>query len=282
MSNKKILLFGATGNMGGSVVKALLNDDETYEIFAITRNVTSPKAVILAEMGISVIEADFTTLDTIPDSISTFDFGFIVTPVSKNETELGMAAIKFMERIGVKHIIFNSVADSHNNTGIPHFENKRRIEEYLENNNVTHTTIGPVYIMDNLKMPWMLSDIKSGQLKLPLSPDRKLQMIAFEDVGKVVREVIKNSENYVNTRIDIASDELSPDEAIGRFNNTKMLSNLSYNQTSFEEYNHDMRLMYEWFENTGYSVDISSMKKEFDTIDFIDFKSWVNKTQEFQ
>ncbi len=55
------MVFGATGNQGGSVVKAILNDPKTndqFEIRAITRDPSRPAALALAEKGVTLVKVD--------------------------------------------------------------------------------------------------------------------------------------------------------------------------------------------------------------------------------
>lgn len=58
MSTKKIfVVFGVTGNQGGSVVDSILNDpsiSEQFEIRGITRDPTKPSAVALVEKGVAL------------------------------------------------------------------------------------------------------------------------------------------------------------------------------------------------------------------------------------
>lgn len=67
MSSKKILVvFGATGNQGGSVIKAILGDHATAEQFhirAITRDPSKPAATALAEKGVTVLKVSFIHLE---------------------------------------------------------------------------------------------------------------------------------------------------------------------------------------------------------------------------
>lgn len=60
MSSKKILVvFGATGNQGGSVIKSILEDPVTAEEFhirAITRDTSKPAAEALASKGVTVLK----------------------------------------------------------------------------------------------------------------------------------------------------------------------------------------------------------------------------------
>jgi uncharacterized protein YbjT (DUF2867 family) len=60
MSSKKIVVvFGATGNQGGSVVKMLLEDpsiNSQFEVRGVTRDASKPVAVALAEKGVSFVK----------------------------------------------------------------------------------------------------------------------------------------------------------------------------------------------------------------------------------
>lgn len=59
MSDKHVIVvFGATGAQGGSVIKALCENDtilQEYSIRAVTRDTSKPEAVALREKGISTI-----------------------------------------------------------------------------------------------------------------------------------------------------------------------------------------------------------------------------------
>lgn len=60
MSTKKVLVvFGVTGNQGGSVVDSILKDaslSEQFEIRGITRDPTKSSAIALAEKGIILLK----------------------------------------------------------------------------------------------------------------------------------------------------------------------------------------------------------------------------------
>ena len=59
MSTKKLLVvFGATGAQGGSVIKAVLKDPKAageFKIRGITRDPTKPNAKALAEKGVETV-----------------------------------------------------------------------------------------------------------------------------------------------------------------------------------------------------------------------------------
>ena len=69
MSNTKLLVvLGATGNQGGSVVDTFL-DNPSWKIRGLTRNATSDKATKLAQRGVEVVSANL-------DDVSSLDRAF--------------------------------------------------------------------------------------------------------------------------------------------------------------------------------------------------------------
>lgn len=60
--SKLLTVFGATGNQGGSVIKAVLADavlSKEYKIRGITRDVTKPAAQALTAQGVEMISVGF-------------------------------------------------------------------------------------------------------------------------------------------------------------------------------------------------------------------------------
>jgi uncharacterized protein YbjT (DUF2867 family) len=53
----KIVVLGATGKQGGSVVRALLADG-SFKVAAVTRNTTSEQAQKLKGQGVETLQAD--------------------------------------------------------------------------------------------------------------------------------------------------------------------------------------------------------------------------------
>ncbi|KAI9041080.1 putative hscarg dehydrogenase [Aspergillus affinis] len=57
MSSKLIVVLGATGNQGGSVIKSFIKDP-AWRIRALTRNTSSASAQALRESGVEVVQAN--------------------------------------------------------------------------------------------------------------------------------------------------------------------------------------------------------------------------------
>ena len=69
MSEKKILVvFGATGTQGGSVIKSILNDPKTskeFKIRGITRDPSKPNAKALEAKGVECVTGDINDRESI-------------------------------------------------------------------------------------------------------------------------------------------------------------------------------------------------------------------------
>jgi uncharacterized protein YbjT (DUF2867 family) len=67
MASRALLITGATGKQGGSVVNALLKVNAPFEILAVTRNAQSASAQRLLQKSpnIKLVTGDFNAIDDI-------------------------------------------------------------------------------------------------------------------------------------------------------------------------------------------------------------------------
>ena len=83
MASKKILVvFGATGNQGGSVINSVLNDPKTaseFKIRGITRDPSKPNAKALEAKGVECVAADINNKDQISAALKGAYAVFAVT-----------------------------------------------------------------------------------------------------------------------------------------------------------------------------------------------------------
>ena len=96
-------------------------------------------------------------------------------------------------------------------TGIPHFENKFRVEQSVKALGFPshHAIVRPVFFMENLLSPWSLAGDK---LTMGLSPNTKLQMIAADDIGKFGAKAFADADAMTNVEFDIGGDSVTMTE----------------------------------------------------------------------
>jgi nucleoside-diphosphate-sugar epimerase len=87
MTEKKLLVVvGATGTQGGSVVQAFLNDPE-WRIRGLTRNVSGSRAKQLSAQGVEMVAMDLDDLDSIARAFSGANVIYGVTDFWKPMTD---------------------------------------------------------------------------------------------------------------------------------------------------------------------------------------------------
>jgi len=281
MDGKKILVFGATGLQGGSVVDAVVNTEN--EIYGLTRNPGSAKAEALLSRGVKVIAGDLADPHSLENAFSQVDSVFLLgTPFEagvQGETEFGMNAVKIAKENGISHLVYSSVSDADKNTGIPHFESKFKVEQYLRESGVPFTIVAPVFFYDNMMAPFILPGLKNGVLAQAMPPDAALQGISVRNIGEFCGSALLNRERYLGKRIDIAGDSLTGveyAELIGKASGKE----ITFTQLPIEQLragSEDMALMYEWFVKAGYSADIEKLKQEHPEVAWESFADWADR-----
>jgi uncharacterized protein YbjT (DUF2867 family) len=265
-SDQIILVTGATGNQGGTVARHLLQRTK-FKVLALVRDSNKPAAQELKQAGAELVEGDFgdrASLDRAMQGVygvfSMQDFRDGV------ETEIreGKAIADAATAANVQHFVYSSVGSAERNTGIPHFDSKFQVEEYIRSLGLPHTILRPVFFFYNYNA--MLPTIKNGTLSQPLSPDTKLQQISEEDYGKMVAEVFEHPADFANRAIKVASVEMTIPEVAVSFSHV-LGKKVEYQQIPFEAFEQqagaEVTIMYRWFENVGYGADFAQLKRDF-------------------
>ena len=130
--------------------------------------------------------------------------------------------------------------------------------------------------MDNFFM--MKEQIDQGNIMNAILPDVPIQMLASNDIGRIVARVFENRENYLGKAFDIAGDSLTmPDAA--RIFGKKLGKEVGYTALSMEDFASAMGEEYagmvDWFNKVGYSVDIDELEKSTD-LKLEKFGDWVS------
>jgi len=178
----------------------------------------------------------------------------------------GKVFAELARRKGVRHFVYTSVASAHRKTGIPHFENKARIEEAVRSLGFpSWTIIRPVFFMENWAGPLFKPAVQRGSLAIALKPTTALQMIAAEDIGAYGAIAFERHEALNGRAIDIAGDQHTMPETAA------ILGRAAGRDVRFEpppieaarKASADFALMLEWFDRVGYDADIQGLQKEF-------------------
>jgi uncharacterized protein YbjT (DUF2867 family) len=274
INQRKILVTGATGQQGGSLARLLLQ--KKHKVHALTRNTQSPAAQDLRNIGASIVKGDLDDSDSLERAVKDVQSVFLMgTPFedgTEGETSRGKLMADIAKENNIEHLVYSSVANADKNTGIPHFESKYKVEQHIKNLGIPHTIIGPTFFMENLLGP----GLEQGQLALPLSSSSVLQQSALQNIAEFSALVFERRKPFLGKRIDIASDEVTGEQA------ARILSNvlgykIRYVPVPLEQVyqtNEDMARMYDWYEKVGTGIDISALHQEYPEVGWLTFRDW--------
>jgi uncharacterized protein YbjT (DUF2867 family) len=232
-----------------------------------TRKPDSDAARALARDGIEVVGGDFNDAASVDHALrgmwgvfgvqNTWDAG-----VEQEEIQ-GKRLAERARAAGVQHFVYTSVGSAHRKTGIPHFDNKSRVEDTIRSLKFPSTVIlRPVFFMENLTTPWFLNNDK---IYTAMNPATRLQMIAVEDIGRFGARAFTDANRLNGREIDIAGDSVTiPDAAatLSRaFGRTIEFVRIPIDEV--RKNSEDFALMLEWFDRVGYDVDIAALEREF-------------------
>ena len=182
----KILVTGATGNVGGAVianltamganVRALVRDDS--------------KAQGLRDAGVEVVVGDLEKPETLDAAFSGVDKVFLATPVGPDQVSLARNGIAAARRAGNPHIVrlsagaLNTATDSPARVTRQHAE----IDAELEASGLPYTLLRPHNFMQNTLMAAQ-SVASDGTVYMPLK-EGKLGIIDIRDIADVAAKVL--------------------------------------------------------------------------------------------
>jgi uncharacterized protein YbjT (DUF2867 family) len=265
--DKSVLVTGATGHQGGAVARELLA--RGYRVRAMTRHPDSEKAQELADLKAEIVRGDYDDPASLPKAIDGVWGVFAVQNTweagVEREEEQGKRFAKLCREGGVQHYVYTSVGSAHRQTGIPHFDNKWRIEETIRRLEFpSYTIMRPVFFMENFLGPWFLPGLEEGKLAMPVKPTTSLQMIAVEDIGRFGAWAFDNYRRLNGYAFDIAGDERTMPE-VAKIFGAAAEREIEFVHVPIEEARKasaDAAAMYEWFDAVGYDVDIKALTKE--------------------
>jgi len=264
-SDRTILITGVTGNQGGAVAQALQGTG--FHLRGLTRTPDGERAAALARRGVDVVKGDLDDEATLRRALAGAWGVFGVQTASEagveREEAQGKRLATLAREAGVEHFVYTSVGSAHKRTGIPHFDNKWRIEETVRALRFpSYVILRPVFFMENLLAPFSL---QGSTLAWALGAGTKLQMIAVDDIGWFGARAFTDATALNRREIDLAGDVRTLPEAAEIL--TEALGRpIVFAQTPIEQvrqYSKEMAAMLQWFDRVGYSADIAGLEREF-------------------
>jgi uncharacterized protein YbjT (DUF2867 family) len=214
MSKNLLVIFGATGNQGGSIAHTVLDSpslSQKYTVRAITRSASNPKAQALASKGAEIVEADLDKPETLKAALEDAHTIFVTTNTTYDghtrEVETRQAKALCSEALAqnAQFIIWSSMSHPAKITngvitGVSHFDDKAEIEQYIRSLPIRSAHFAPAAFMQNFLTfskpqpspsndgTYVLGNICPSESLVPL--------IDITETGKWVAAILADPDTY--------------------------------------------------------------------------------------
>jgi uncharacterized protein YbjT (DUF2867 family) len=199
---RKILVTGATGNVGIEVVKALQKFDNQLDIIAGVRNLEQDR-MKLSGYKTHFELFDFENIRTYFSALRQCDTLFLLRPPQLSDVnKYFKPLINAAKEVGVQHIVFLSVQGVEKSTIIPH----HKIEKLIVESEIPYTFLRPAYFMQNFATTLRTDLVQKKRIFLPAGA-AKFTLIDVRDIGEVAAKIIANPYKFANKSYDLTANE---------------------------------------------------------------------------
>jgi uncharacterized protein YbjT (DUF2867 family) len=210
--SKLLVVFGATGQQGGSIVSHVLNDAELskqFTIRGITRDLSSSRAEALKKKGVDIAKADLTDAQSLSSAMrGAHAVFFLTSPVMGPDAKIielaqGKGVVDVAVAEGV-HFIFSTLPHVSRISGgkytkVSGFDAKAEIEDYIRTVPIRSAFFSPASFMQNFQGAMAPRPSGSGAFLITrhVSPDSQLPLIdTVGDTGKYVGAILAEPDKY--------------------------------------------------------------------------------------
>ena len=179
---KRILVTGATGQVGSSVIAALRSSEHII-IRAGVRDVAKAGAYWKDAANVQPVAFDFLNSASHDAALAGCDSLFLLRPPQLNG-DFG-DLIERARRHGVAHIVFLSVQGAERNRFIPH----HKIERRLMSSGVPYTLLRPAYFMQNFTSTLHDELVRRQRIFLPAG-NARFTLVDVADISRVAALVL--------------------------------------------------------------------------------------------
>ncbi|BAU12975.1 hypothetical protein LEP3755_35110 [Leptolyngbya sp. NIES-3755] len=220
-----ILVTGATGNIGGEVIRHLL--EQKAPIRGLVRN--PQKAAKLKAQGVELAPGDFSQPETLEAALQGIETAFLVMPSDPNQVQLECNFIDAAKRAGVRHLVKLSVLRAGE---LPSTFQQwhRQIEEHLEASGMTWTHLRPNMLMQNMR--WFIQTMaQQGTFYHSIAGDTKISHIDARDVAAVAALCLSQP-GHENQAYDLTGSEAVSFEQVTQYFGSALNRSLQFIQVA--------------------------------------------------
>lgn len=180
----RILITGATGNVGYELLKCFQKSDEMQ----VDAGVRDANASLIELGNVNKVTFDFTDSNTYQSLFLDYDKVFLIRPPAISEVKKYFKPIiDSMVAGNVNHVVFLSLQGAESNSVVPH----HKIEKLLLKAGLPYTFLRPSFFMQNLTTTHLKEIRDNNEIFIPAGSG-KTNFIDVRDIALAAHTVLSN------------------------------------------------------------------------------------------
>ncbi|NBC83177.1 MAG: NAD(P)H-binding protein [Bacteroidetes bacterium] len=200
---KRVLITGATGNVGFEVIRFLYQNHPDVQIIAAARNEKQARRVLVDYPKLQFVTFDFEHEAGFDAALEKVDCVYLLRPPHISDIPGYIAPfINKMKAKNICKIVFLSVQGAEKSKVIPH----NKIERLILASGMDYVFIRPAYFMQNLTTT-LMNDIKHKRKIILPAGKSKFNWIDVANIGEVSAIILDRFDQFRNQKMEVTGYE---------------------------------------------------------------------------
>jgi uncharacterized protein YbjT (DUF2867 family) len=191
---EKVIVLGATGNIGTAVIRNLEN--KNVMVFAGVQSEKDFEKV--TQFGATPIIVNFTDQESLNQALKGKDRVFLVTPLMQNPEAVTQMVINASKLNKVKHLVRSTASGADSNGQIQMARWAGASEDLIKASGLSYTIVRPYSFLQNF-INFHSQTIKQYNGFYSPTGDAKLSMLDINDLGEVLAIALTSEDHFGKT-----------------------------------------------------------------------------------